>query len=80
MKRLALMFLLAIGVAAWAQEEASEPTEPAQIDPDDGEVTDEEFENLDLDDTDDLGEEAEDEFKASEDVLYQQSVPFPPDI
>lgn len=89
MHRLILLVILGIATVVWAQDPADEDaaeTETAaeaeaepEVDPFEG-LTDEEFEDLDIDGQDDHTEEDEDVFKPTDAVSYQQSVQFPVDI
>lgn len=80
MLRLLLFLMLAVGVAAWAQDDATDETAtesaPESID----ELSEAELDDLDLDSNEDHTEEDEDIFRPTDVVSYQQSVPFPVDI
>jgi len=85
MNRLPMMLLLALLVVmpAWSQEEESEvpdktpaaTSDPAAAD----DVTDEEIDEL-LGLDDDEYTELEDDFDPTEEVRFEQSIPFPTDI
>jgi hypothetical protein len=86
MKRLLILLAFLVPFAAVAQDEdtgdttASEEA-PAADEPSAAEdVTDEEIEELLGLDEDDYSEIEEDDFDASVEVRYEQSVPFPTDI
>jgi len=85
-RKLPLLALLLAATLA-AQETAEEAAEPAAVEADSStenespaaEVTDEEIEELlNLDEPWD--EDAEDEFIPTENVKFEQSIPFPTDI
>lgn len=71
--------LLATSLLAAEDEEASEPDAGSQSDTIDAAAEDE-FELDELDINTDHTEEDEDIFVPSEEVSYQQSIPFPTDI
>ena len=81
MYRLIMIAIFAIATAAWAQdpvpedEAASEPETEAL----EG-LSEEELDDLGLDDQEDHTEEDEDVFKPTDVVSFQQSVNFPVDI
>ena len=81
MLRLLLLLMIAAGTVVWAQDDATDDetvteTVPQTID----DLSEEELEDLDLDQTEDHTEEDEDVFRPTDVVSYQQSVPFPVDI
>jgi len=81
MYRLIVLAILATATASWAQDPApddevvSEPETEAL----EG-LSQEELDDLDLDDQEDHTEEDEDVFKPTDVVSFQQSVNFPVDI
>ena len=83
MYRMGLLFLLIVLAAspAWAQETAPEATEDAAKSnaPDEDEVTEEDIEEL-LGLGDEDYTELEDDFDPTEEVRFEQSIPFPTDI
>jgi hypothetical protein len=81
-----LLALVLVAAAAWAQEPASEGADPAADDATAeveetaaDTVTDEEVEAL-LGIDEPYPEDDEDEFVPSEEVKFEQSIPFPTDI
>ncbi len=83
MYRMRLLFLLVVLAVspAWAQETAPDATEEAaETDaPDADEVTEEDIEEL-LGLGDEDYTELEDDFDPTEEVRFEQSIPFPTDI
>ena len=83
MYRMGLLFLLIVLAVnpAWAQETAPDATkEAAESDaPDADEVTEEDIEEL-LGLGDEDYTELEDDFDPTEEVRFEQSIPFPTDI
>ena len=75
MLRIFLLLFVFAGFTAWAQDDSAdtetESTPPAEV-----EEEVDEYEDLDLDDTEDHTEEDEDVFRPTDVVSYQQSVPF----
>jgi hypothetical protein len=88
MYRFILVMLFAVATVALAQEDSSDDaaTETTTEAADDAtteaadETTDDEFADLDLDRNDDHTQDNDEDFKPTDVVSYQQSVPFPPDI
>ena len=80
MYRLILLVIFATATAVWAQEPTTDQEEPVTETETVEGLTEEELEDLDLDDQEDHTEEDEDVFKPTDVVSYQQSVPFPVDI
>jgi hypothetical protein len=83
MYRLLLIFPLAFLAAEplWAQEDATEPEEAEQEEAPSPEekITDEEIEAL-LGLDEDYADIEDDDFEATEQVRFAQSIPFPTDI
>lgn len=85
MSRLIVLTLgvFAMAAAVWAQESTDEEVASsetvAEAESFEG-LTEEELEDLDLDNQEDHTEEDEDVFKPTDAVSYQQSVQFPVDI
>ncbi len=81
MYRLLLLAFVATATLAWAQDPLpeDETVEPAEREEFEG-LTEEELEDLDLDDQEDHTEEDDDVFKPTDAVSFQQSVNFPVDI
>jgi|GEM_PF-1551811 len=91
MYRLILLAIVTIATAVWAQDPAEEDAAATETetetelepepepDPFEG-LTDDEFEDLDIDGQEDHTEEDDDVFKPTDAVSYQQSVQFPVDI
>jgi len=80
MYRLILLVIFAAATAVWAQEPTTDEEESVTETETVEGLTEEELEDLDLDDQEDHTEEDEDVFKPTDVVSYQQSVPFPVDI
>ena len=86
MKRLLILLVFLVPFAAGAQDADTEDTAASEEAPAADEaspaedVTDEEIEELLGLDEDDYSEIEEDDFDASVEVRYEQSVPFPTDI
>jgi len=84
MYRLILLAVFTVATAVWAEDpaddeaEATEPVE-AEAGPLEG-LSEEELDDLDIDNQQDYTEEDEDVFKPTDAVSYQQSVQFPVDI
>ena len=79
MYRLILLAIFATATAVWAQDPASEDEPVSEPETVEG-LTEEELEDLGLDDQEDHTEEDEDVFKPTDVVSFQQSVNFPVDI
>jgi flagellar biosynthesis component FlhA len=88
MIRLVLLALFLFATASWAQEPASEEADEAEAAAETEELTEAEkaarerelIESVLEDEPIDYSGEDEKVFKPTDDVLYGQSVPFPPDI
>ncbi len=85
MYRLMLLAVFILASAVWAQDTseedatASEVEEEAEAESPEG-LTEEEFEELDIDSQEDHTEDEEDVFKPTDEVSYEQSLEFPVDI
>ena len=79
MYRLILLAIFATATAVWAQDPAPEDEAVSEPETVEG-LTEEELEDLGLDDQEDHTEEDEDVFKPTDVVSFQQSVNFPVDI
>lgn len=87
MNRLQLMILLVFlgATSVWAQDDEPEPGQaeeaetPESVEPPLTEITDEEIEQL-LGLDEDYTEVEDDDFEATEQVRFAQSIPFPTDI
>ena len=79
MYRLILLAIFATATAVWAQDPAPEDEVVSEPETVEG-LTEEELDDLDLDDQADHTEEDEDVFKPTDVFSFQQSVNFPVDI
>ncbi len=81
MHRLLILTIFALATAVWAQEPASEDASAAEPEAEETEtLSEDEFEDFDIDSQEDHTEDDEDVFKPTDVVSYQQSVAFPVDI